>query len=62
MGVPFDTHFAKVMVNADYYMKRLVNGSVDLNVAGFRSLMSMSVDAGKKALAAGWSQWSRGHH
>jgi hypothetical protein len=38
MGVPFDSHFAKVMVDADYYMKRLVNGSVALGISGFESL------------------------
>ena len=53
MGVPFDTHFAKVMVDADYYMKRLTNGSVDLGVAGFTSLMSMQIDAAREELASG---------
>lgn len=38
MGVPFDSRFSKVMVDADYYMKRLVNGSVSLGIDGFESL------------------------
>lgn len=47
MGVPFDTRFAKVMVDADYYMKRLVNGSVELGIPGFKSLSDMSADETK---------------
>lgn len=43
MGVPFDSNFAKVMVDADYYMKRLVNGSVALNIDGFESLSDLHV-------------------
>ena len=53
MGVPFDSRFAKVMVDADYYMKRLVNGSVTLDIEGFTSLSDTSVDEAKKAYAAG---------
>ena len=41
MGVPFDSHFAKVMVDADYYMKRLVNGTVTLPIDGFQSLTDL---------------------
>lgn len=43
MGVPFDSNFAKVMVDADYYMKRLVNGSVSLGIDGFRSLTDLHI-------------------
>lgn len=53
MGVPFDSRFAKVMVDADYYMKRLVNGSVTLGIDGFDSLSDMSVAQTRKAYAAG---------
>ena len=53
LGVPFYTHFAKVMVDADYYMKRLVNGSVDLGISGFPSLMDMSIGVSKKAMQSG---------
>ena len=51
MGVPFKSRFAKVMVQADYDMKTLVNGSDDtLNVAGFKSLTDMTLDAIKPFL------------
>lgn len=53
MGVPFDTRFAKVMVDADYYMKRLVNGSVTLDIEGFTSLSDMGVAQAKNAFATG---------
>lgn len=45
MGVPFYSRFAKTMVDADYYMKRLVNGSVKLDIAGFTSLSDLHVAA-----------------
>lgn len=53
LGLPFDTHFAKVMVDADYYMKRLVNGSVDLGIEGFRSLTDMNMDIARQDIERG---------
>lgn len=53
MGVPFDSRFARVMVDADYYMKRLVSGSVALDIDGFKSLTQMRLDAQKQDLASG---------
>ncbi len=53
MGVPFDSRFARVMVDADYYMKRLVNGSVNLGIDGFESLSDMNIRSMKQALAEG---------
>jgi len=53
MGVPFDSRFAKVMVDADYYMKRLVNGSVALGIDGFESLTETRSRLAKEAFAAG---------
>lgn len=44
LGIPFDTRFAKVMVDADYYMKRLVDGSVTLDIEGFTSLTDMTLN------------------
>lgn len=44
LGVPPDTRFANLMVEADYYMKRLVNGADSLRVAGFKSLVQMTLD------------------
>lgn len=55
MGVPFDTRFAKVMVDADYYMKRLVNGSVNLSIPGFDSLMGMNMSLCRQAIKTGKS-------
>ncbi|MCL4500096.1 MAG: DUF1598 domain-containing protein [Chloroflexi bacterium] len=53
MGVPYDTRFAKVMVGADYYMKRLVNGSVSLGIDGFESLTDLTIRASRGELIAG---------
>ncbi len=47
LGIPFDTHFAKVMVDADYLMKRLVDGSVTLDIAGFASLTDITLALAK---------------
>ncbi|MCP4367294.1 MAG: DUF1598 domain-containing protein [Deltaproteobacteria bacterium] len=44
LGIPFHTRFSKVMVEADYYMKRLINGSVELDIDGFQSLTKMYDD------------------
>lgn len=53
MGVPFDSHFAKVMVDADYYMKRIVNGSVKLPVDGLMSLSDLDIEAQRQAIRKG---------
>ncbi len=53
LGVPYDTRFASVMVDADYYMKRLSNGSVDLGIPGFTSVMAMNVEETKKEFRSG---------
>lgn len=53
MGVPFDCRFAKVMVDADYYMKRIVNGSVALGIDGLSSLSDMDIEARRQLLRAG---------
>jgi hypothetical protein len=47
-GIPFNTYFAKVMVEADYYMKRIVDGSVSLEIEGFESLMDMALNKAKQ--------------
>ncbi len=43
MGIPFNSHFAKVMVTADYNMKSLVDGSDSLVTIGFSSLIDMKL-------------------
>lgn len=53
MGIPFDSHFGKVMVEADYYMKRLVDGSVTVDIDGFRSLTDMTLDIAREAIEKG---------
>jgi len=53
LGLPFDTHFAKVMVDADYLMKRLVDGSVSLDIAGFASLTDITLALAKADLEKG---------
>lgn len=52
LGVPFQSHFAAVTVQADYDMKRLVNGSVSLNIEGFQSLTDMTLNEARKAMEA----------
>lgn len=53
MGVPAHTHFAQVMVNADYYLKRLADGSEALSLPGFTSLTDLEVARSQKEISAG---------
>lgn len=53
MGVPFDSHFAQVMVIADYDMKRLANGSVTVDSEGFSSLTEMRLALAGQELQEG---------
>jgi hypothetical protein len=48
LGIPFDTRFAKVMVEADYFMKRIVNGSDSLGIDGLESLIDMALVKAKQ--------------
>jgi hypothetical protein len=43
-GVPFDSRFAGIMVQADYDMKRLASGIDSLPVEGFRSVSQVVLD------------------
>ena len=43
LGMPFDTHFAKVLVQADYDMKSQVDGSDPLGIPGLQSLPAMTL-------------------
>lgn len=43
-GIPDHCRFGKIMVDADYYMKRLVDGSVTLDIAGFISLADLNLN------------------
>ncbi len=55
MGVPFDSRFARVMVDADFYMKRLANGTVSLQINGFQSMTEMLLGQARLAMASGES-------
>lgn len=55
LGIPFHTHFAKVMVKADYDMKSLVDGSDSLNIPNFSSLVDMKLNLIKNASRNGKS-------
>ncbi|MFO7889182.1 MAG: DUF1598 domain-containing protein [bacterium] len=41
MGIPFNSHFAEVIVKADYDMKNIVNGTDSVGIPGLYSLMDM---------------------
>lgn len=53
MGIPTDSRFAEVMVDADYYMKRLVDGSVTLDIPRFISLTDMTLSIARSDVEAG---------
>jgi hypothetical protein len=53
LGIPFDTHFAKVMVKADYYMKRFVDGSISTGIPGLTSLTDMTLAEARKDIVKG---------
>lgn len=55
LGIPFDTRFAKVTVEADYFMKRLVDGSAALDIDGFTSLTDMTLHIVQEDLNKGMS-------
>ena len=44
------------MVEADYYMKKLVDGSDTLNVDGFKSLTDMALDVIREDIIKGQSR------
>jgi hypothetical protein len=48
-GVSPDTHFAKIMVDADYVMKSVTNGA--LTIKGISSLAQLSVDKARAEIA-----------
>jgi len=53
LGIPLNTHFAKVMVDADYFMKQLVNGSVAIDVKDIKSLTDMTADEVNSEITSG---------
>ena len=55
LGVPFDSRFARVMVEADYYLKRLLDGSVSLDLQGFKSFPEIVAKRDRESM-------KNGHH
>jgi len=55
-GIPADTHFAQVLVVADYRMKRLAMGFDKSPVPGLPSFMSLAA-AGKRGLSNMMPRW-----
>ena len=53
LGIPFHTHFSKVMVKADYDMKGLVDGCDDLDIPGFDSLSDITLAKAKSYIIQG---------
>lgn len=51
-GIPFHSHFGNVMVEADYLLKRLVDGSADPGVEGFTSLIKLTKQNMEKDILA----------
>jgi hypothetical protein len=52
LGIPFNTHFARVMVDADYEMKSFVNGTSRIGLEGVPSLTALNLSASRKAWQA----------
>ena len=48
MGIPFNSHFAWVMVKADYDMKKIADGTDELNSLWFSSLSDLQMEEAKK--------------
>lgn len=48
-GVPRDSHHAYIMINADYHMKKLSQGHV--NIDGIPSMLDISISSLKKAMS-----------
>jgi hypothetical protein len=52
LGIPFDTHFAQVMVSADYDMKTLADGTTQIKIPGLIGVSDMMLETEKEAVAA----------
>ncbi|MDI6783060.1 MAG: DUF1598 domain-containing protein [bacterium] len=53
LTIPRNTHFAQVMVEADYFTKRISNGTAVTDLEGFKSLAEIATDKLKHDVAAG---------
>jgi hypothetical protein len=52
LGMPFNTHFASVLVKADYGMKRLVDGSDSIDIPGVVDLYALNSYDMRQAMLA----------
>lgn len=52
LGIPFDSHFASVLVAADYAMKRMVDGSDSIDIPGFADYYALSSYQARQAMHA----------
>ncbi|MCX7918130.1 MAG: DUF1598 domain-containing protein [bacterium] len=53
MSVPRNTHFAQIMVAADYFTKRISNGTAITELKDFKSLFAIAIEKLKQDVAAG---------
>lgn len=51
-GIPFHSHFAEVIIKADYQMKRLAVGYDNPSISGFTSLADLTLKKARKDYAA----------
>ncbi|HLP45905.1 MAG TPA: DUF1598 domain-containing protein, partial [Candidatus Kapabacteria bacterium] len=55
MGIPFNSHFASVMVKADYDMKKIADGTDELNLLWISTLADLQMDEAKKKHIHGYA-------
>jgi hypothetical protein len=53
LGIPFHSNFASVLVNADYDMKRIVDGSDSTGIEGMPDMISCIVEETREAFEKG---------
>lgn len=54
-GIPFDTRFSATMLEVDYDLKRIADGSIVLDLDGHQSLSSRYLESAKQQIKAGKS-------
>jgi hypothetical protein len=53
LGMPFNCNVAKVLVDADYHMKRVTDGTDSLGIPGLESYSSMMLEDAKRCALSG---------
>jgi tetratricopeptide (TPR) repeat protein len=56
MGVPFDSTFARIMLDADYAMKRITFGELDVGIPDFRELNRIHAPLIREVTSRFWLQ------